>query len=382
MTSTLTEPAQLERESDQLLEAISTPELRPIAEKVIARQRLNGSEGLTLYNTENIDELQRLADYDRKRRVGDTVYYATTLYIHPTNLCELSCPMCSYYAKPGWKTAWFTTPEQIEEKVRKAYPKNLTEIHFVGGLWRDCDLDYYKDAFTRIKNIDPNLHIKALTSVEYDFLAKLHGISIEEVLQLMKGWGLGSIPGGGAEILHEPIRKQVAPQKITTEEYLAVHRTAHRLGLPSNITMLFGHVEDPEHIIMHLEKVRELQDETGGFQTFVPLKYHDENNALGKRKKRLKPKDVRRVYATSRLMLDNVRNLKCLWNYLGVETALELLAWGGNDLSSTNLEEKIITMAGGLESKMDGDDMDELIHRVGRQPSKIHSGHNYRGDDA
>lgn len=363
--------------TEDLVLDMPTHELRQIAEAVQEGKRLTEEQGMLLFETEHLDSLQKLADYRRKALCGDVVYFATTLYIHPTNLCELSCPMCSFYSKPGWKNAWFLTPEQAEEKIKGYLDKNLTEIHVVGGLWRDCNLDYYQDLFTRIKNLNPDLHIKALTPVEYDFLAKMHGISVAEVFDRMMSWGLGSLPGGGAEILVESIRKQIAPQKITSQEYLDIHKIAHERGLPSNITMLFGHVEDSEHIIRHLSLVRELQDQTNGFQTFVPLRYHDENNALGKRKKRLKTKDSKRVFAISRLMLDNVRNLKVLWNYLGVPEAQELLRWGGNDLSSTNLDEKIIEMAGGVSMKMTAETMSQLIRESEREPRRIHSGHDY-----
>ncbi len=351
--------------------------LDAITEKVEAKERLTPEEGLSLLHTTEPDEIERiraLADLVRKRTVGEVVHFASTLYIHPTNLCELNCPMCSFYAKPGWDKAWFLTPEQIEEKVRHNYDKGLTEIHVVGGLWRDCDLDYYQETFTRIKAIDPNLHIKALTPVEYDFLAKLHDIPIEEVFRRMMSWGLGSLPGGGAEILVEEIRKKVAPGKITSEEYLEIHALAHQLGLRSNITMLFGHIESYEDIVSHLVQVRDLQDRTGGFRAFIPLKFGLENNALGKRKKQLKEKNVSLVYAVSRLMLDNVTHLKVLWNYVGVQEALELLRWGGNDLSSTNTDEKIITMAGGVRVIMDKETMTSLIKGIGRTPCLTHTG--------
>ena len=368
------------QETADLLLECTPSDLRAITKKIIENERLDHQEGLALLVHEDAHLLARLADYKRKQVARDIVYFANTLYIHPTNLCELSCPMCSFYAKPGWKTAWFLTPEQIEEKIRANLHKNLTEIHVVGGLWRECNLDYYKDVFLRIKPIDPNLHIKALTPVEYDFLAKQHQITIEEVFDLMMSWGLGSLPGGGAEILVEEIRKKIAPGKITSDEYLNVHRIAHKKGLRSNITMLFGHIEEHDDIITHLEKVRALQDETHGFQTFVPLKYHVENNALGKRKDRLKPKDVRRIYAVSRLMLDNIRNLKVLWNYVGMEEACAILHYGANDISATQQDEKIITMAGGIQVKMSDDLLCEMVSKEGRIPKKIHSGHNYEND--
>lgn len=355
--------------------------LLPIAEKVARGERLNAEDALLLLNTEHLEALRYLADYKRKERVGDVVYYASTLYIYPTNLCELNCPMCSFYAKPGWKTAWFTTPEQIEERVRANLDKDLTEIHIVGGLWRDCDLDYYKDTFARIKSVDQNLHIKALTPVEYDFLARIHDITVEEVFDRMMSWGLGSLPGGGAEILVEEIRKKIAPGKITSDQYLDIHRIAHKKGLRSNVTMLFGHIEEAEDIVTHLMRIRELQDETGGFQTFVPLKFHVENNALGKRKDRLRPKDIRRVYAVSRLMLDNIRNIKVLWNYVGIDEAKEILQWGANDIAATSLEEKVITMAGGIKVAMTNDTLEKIISSAARVPKKIHSGYDYCQDD-
>lgn len=362
----------------ELPRTLPCAELESIAEKVLSGQRLSPEDGLFLLECPYDEQVQQLADSVRKTKAGDTVYFATTLYIHPTNLCELSCPMCSYYAKPGMKKAWFMTPADIEKKVREQLKlTRFNEIHFVGGLWRDCDLAYYEEAFKRVKAIDPSLHIKALTPVEYDFLAKLHSIDVEEVLIQMKSWGLGSLPGGGAEILVEEIRKQVAPQKITSERYLDIHKTAHSLKLPSNITMLFGHVEMPEHIITHLCKVREVQDETGGFQTFIPLKYSPENNALGKRQARIKPKDVRRIYAVSRLMLDNIRNIKVLWNYVGVNLATEILKWGANDFSSTNTEEQIIKMAGGIETLMTREILIDLIKRCGRIPKEVHSAHDF-----
>lgn len=354
--------------------------LEKITLKLKNEERLSSEEGLYLLNEADLNQVKKLADDVRRKKCGDAVYYASTLFVHPTNLCELSCPMCSFYAKPGWKNAWFSTPEAIEKKIKAAYPFGLTEVHIVGGLWRDCDLNYYQDLFKRIKDIDSNLHIKALTPVEYDFLSKHHDISIEEVFQKMISYGLGSLPGGGAEILNESIRKQVAPQKISCERYLEIHKIAHKLGLPSNITMLFGHVEDNIHIIEHLCKIRELQDETKGFNTFIPLKYHDENNALGKRKGRLKEKNIERIYAVSRLMLDNVRNLKVLWNYVGVKEAQSILSCGANDFASTSQEEKVITMAGGIKVAMTRELISSYIKEAGKIPMEIHSGYKYQDE--
>ncbi len=362
---------------EECVQSMPTPFLKEISRKIREHKRLNEEEGLELLKLTNEEEIQavgKLADWVRKEKVGDIVHFASTLYIHPTNLCELNCPFCSFYAKPGWEKAWFLTPEQIEQKIARFLPGELTEIHIVGGLWKECDLPYYQDLFTRIKRLNPNYHIKALTAVEYDFLAKLHNISVEEVFLRMMEWGLGSLPGGGAEVLDEEIRGKIAPGKITSDEFLNIHRIAHSLGLSSNITMLFDHIETPQHLINHISKVRELQDITGGFKTFIPLKFGEEGNALGKRKNRLIKKNIPLVYAVSRLMLDNIKHIKVLWNYLGVDEALEILHWGGNDLSSTNQEEKIITMAGGVKIKMDEATMNQLILSQNRIPKLLHTG--------
>ena len=351
-----------------------TMNLEALTNKIRSGQRINQEDARLLIQEENWPTLFSLADERRKAAVGDEVLYATTLFIHPTNLCELSCPMCSFYAKPGWKKAWFLTPEQIEAKVKEHLHHDLNEIHFVGGLWRDCDLNYYKEAFSRVKALDPSLHIKALTAVEYDFLARHHGISIEEVFDEMKGYGLGSLPGGGAEVLVDEIRNKLAPGKMDSDSYLNTHKIAHQKGLRSNITLLYGSIEEWDHIITHLDKVRTLQDETGGFNTFVPLKYHVENNAMGKRKDRLKFKNDKVVYALARLYLDNIAHLKILWNYVSISEALELLDCGGNDLGSTALDEKIITLAGGVQVKMNGETMEQLISSIGRIPKKVSSG--------
>jgi aminodeoxyfutalosine synthase len=280
--------------------------------------------------------------------------------------------MCSFYAKPGQKKAWFLSPAMIEEKVREALPSEISEVHIVSGLWRECTLDYYREVFQRIRTVAPTVHIKALTPVEYEFLSKISGLPVEEVLERMISWGLSSLPGGGAEILVEEVRRKIAPGKISAQRYLDIHRIAHRKGLRSNVTMLFGHIEEPKDIIEHLDTIRQLQDETGGFHTFVPLKYQKENNALGKIAV-LQPKECRRIYAVSRLMLDNIPHIKVLWNYVGLQEALEILSWGANDLGSITYGEKVATMAGGDPTPMTEALMIQAIRSAGREPLKISS---------
>jgi aminodeoxyfutalosine synthase len=359
--------------SEKELLAACPENLLQVTHKVLTQKRLSIDDGLSLFRTPHQSFLQQLADFDRHRRVSDTVFYASTLHIYPTNLCELSCPICSFFAKPGQAKAWFLSPIMIEEKVATALPHGITEVHIVSGLWKECSLDYYQEVFHRIRTISPTLHIKALTPVEYEFLARMHGLSIREVLQKMISWGLSSLPGGGAEILDDAIRQKICPGKTSSTQYLEVHKTAHTLGIPSNVTMLFGHIEDEHHILHHLDKIRQLQDMTHGFHTFVPLKYHRENNAFGKLPPRLPPKDIQQIYAISRLMLDNIHNIKVLWNFIGLTTAQELLSWGGNDLGSVTHGEQVAIMAGGTKVPMTDAILEEVIRKAGRTPKKVHS---------
>jgi CofH subfamily radical SAM domain protein len=356
-----------------LLVTSAPKEVRSIAEKVIFRKRLTLDEGLSLFETPHLSFLQNLADFARIRAVGDTVYYSSTLHLYPTNYCELGCPLCSFSTTPDRGNGWLLSPSMMEEKVLST--PGINEVHIVGGLWKECHLPYYSETFSRIKKANPSLHIKALTAVEIEYLSTIHGCSLKEVLTTLITNGLGSIPGGGAEILVDEVRKTIAPKKTSSDDFLSIHKLAHSLGISSNITMLFGHIEQPHHILQHLEKIRLLQDETGGFNTFVPLQFHPKNNPLGENEGLLRPKDVFRVYAISRLMLDNVANLKVLWNYTGIETAQKLLFWGVNDLGSTSLDEKVVTMAGGIQAKMTESRMCELILAARRTPKKVHSGH-------
>lgn len=361
---------------EHLVQQMPTRAFAEIAEKVLLDQRITPEQGLELFRYPDEEPLRLLADARRQRIAGDMVYYASTVYIHPTNLCELSCPMCSYYAKPGWSSAWFHTPQEAFAKVLPYIRNGAREIHVVGGLWKETDLSYYEELFSLLKKEDSQLHIKAMTPVEYDFLARLHGIDVKQVLEKMIGFGLGSLPGGGAEILNEEVRRAIAPQKIDSNRFLEVHSIAHSLQIPTNITMLYGHIEEDHHIVEHLEKVRLQQDQSQGFHTFIPLKYHTENNALGKRKKRLKPKNAFRVYALSRLMLDNIPNIKVLWNYIGPEAAKKALYWGVNDLGSTAFEERIIKMAGAPEIVMHAEQLEAIAADALRPCKQITSGYN------
>ncbi|AHK62934.1 FO synthase subunit 2 [Chlamydia avium 10DC88] len=290
--------------------------------------------------------LWAFADKIRKKHVGDVVYYSSTLYLYPTNFCDFNCTFCAFYAKPGDSKGWLYSPDQLIEKIYQA--PTITEVHIVSGCFPKCNLDYYVELFTKIKKDFPHIHIKALTGIEHAYLADLHNISVKDVLLTLKNSGLDSIPGGGFEVLVDEIRKQLAPQRLSSEEFLEIHRTAHQLGIPSNSTLLCYHKERPEDIVTHMQKLRDLQDETRGFKNFVMLKFAAENNSLGKRltkwgrSHRIPPASI---IAVSRLFLDNFKNIKALWNYLGIDLALHLLSCGANDFSSTHLGEKVFTMA-------------------------------------
>lgn len=362
----------LERQQQWCYAQLQDSALQPIAEKVFTGVPLSAKEGLVLLQTNDRIGLAQLADTVRQMRVGQRVRYTTTAYVHPTNLCTLSCPLCSYYAKPGDAHAWLYTPEEALEKLFQK--SDFCEVHIVGGLWPEVNLPYYQALFEGIKDRDSTLHIKGLTPVEYDYLSTLHGLPIPTIFAQMRAWGLGSIPGGGAEIFNDAIRNRIAPQKINTAQFLAIHEQAHAAGIPSNMTMLFGHVEAFEDIIHHLLLVRELQERTGMLHTFIPLKYHVGNNALGKRKKWLQPKDPVKVVAVSRLMLHNIAHIKVLPNYFGVAQALHLLDAGGDDFGSTAVEEGIITRAKGEKFSLSGSAFAQAIRARGREPYHVHSG--------
>lgn len=342
--------------------------------------RLTSEQALRLLLLEDSQDLRALyhfADEIRAQKVGETVYFSSTLYLYPTNICQYHCSFCSFYAKPHQTDkAWFFTAEQLLEQIAAVNTK-ITEVHIVAGCNPDCTLEYYVDLFTKIKRHFPDIHIKALTGIEYDFLAKLHNISVEQVLKTLMQAHLESIPGGGADLLVDSVRQKITPGRLSSQEFLSIHETAHRLGLRSNITMLAYHREQPEDLILHMQKVRDLQDKTAGFKNFILLKFADANNVLGKRLLKVGRKHqlpVLSIFAVARLFLDNILNIKALWNYLGIDVALNALSCGANDLSSTHLGEQVFQMASsGKRISMNIEGMSELITSKGRVPCLTNS---------
>lgn len=340
-------------------------------EKVEAGEPLSDEDALFLYNSRNIAYLGALASIVRERLHGRVAYYNRNFHIEPTNICIYECAFCSFARKPGEPGAWEYTPEEIEAIAEKYVGTGVTEVHIVGGVHPKRGIEYYADIIRRIKRILPHIHVKAFTAVELKVMCARSRMSYEEGLLALKEAGLDSIPGGGAEIFHDEIRKQICATKATTEEWLEIHRTAHRLGIPSNATMLYGHIERYEHRIHHMHLLRELQAETGGFNCFIPLKYRHENNALSRIGEVSIIEDLKN-YAVSRLYLHNIPHLKAYWPMIGRTAAQLSLDFGVDDLDGTiDDTTKIYSMAGAEEHPaMSTAELEHLIRSAGYIPQE------------
>jgi aminodeoxyfutalosine synthase len=332
---------------EQLIEDVA---IKNIARKIINDERISPEEGVLLYENADIATLGYLANVVRERKNGDRTYFNKNLHIEPTNRCVYSCKFCSYYQKKG-EDGWEFSREQMLEKVANM-GNDITEVHIVGGVHPHWDLHYYGEFFQEIKKLRPDVHIKAFTAVEISFISKKSKMSVAEGLAALKEYGLDSIPGGGAEIFDEEIRQQVCPHKDTGEEWLSLHETAHKLGIPTNATILYGHIEKPVHRIDHLNRLRDLQDRTGGFNVFIPLKYKKENNELSYLGEVSVIEDVK-MYAMSRIYLDNFGHIKAYWPMIGKDISQLLLSFGVDDFDGTiNDSTKIYSLAGAEEQAL------------------------------
>ena len=349
--------------------AIDVAGLGDIREKVLAGVRLTMEDGMRLYNTGEIAVLGALANLERERRWGDLTFFNRNLHVNATNVCEASCIFCSFARlKTGDKGAYTMAVDEAIGKVRALKDEFLTEVHIVNGLNPDLPWEYYLDLLRGIKDERPDLHIKGFTAVEVHYFAEKYGKTYEQVLSELIDAGLGSLPGGGAEIFHPRARKKLCHDKVDADGWLDVHRVAHRLGLRSNCTMLFGSIETLEERVDHMIRLRTLQDETGGFQTFIPLRFHHENNRL-QRVKEPTGFDSLRTYAISRLMLDNIDHIKAYWIMLGMKLAQVSLAFGVDDLDGTVREERIYHMAGAsTPQELSRGELIRLIRHAGRVP--------------
>ncbi|NRB63795.1 MAG: aminofutalosine synthase MqnE [Saprospiraceae bacterium] len=345
--------------------------LQTIAQKVAQGERITPEEGILLFDEAPIGYLGGLANHIREKKHGDKTYFNRNFHVEPTNICLYTCTFCSYSRLIKKRDeGWEYTHDDIMDIIKKYDDEPVTEVHIVGGVLPQYDVAFYETLFRSIKNHRPELHIKGLTPVEYHYIFKKEKISYEEGMKRMQDAGLDSMPGGGAEIFHPEIRDQIAGGKCSGEQWLRIHEIWHELGNRSNATMLYGHIESALHRVDHLEKLRQLQDKTGGFQTFIPLKFRNENNEMSHVPESTTLEDLRN-YAISRIYLDNFDHIKAYWPMIGRTTAQLSLAFGVNDIDGTiDDTTKIYSMAGAEEQNpaMNTQDLVTLIRRVGRQP--------------
>ncbi len=343
--------------------------LSDIDDALAAGERLSPEDGVRLFEAPDLGAVGWLANRERERRHEARTYFNYNLRLEPTNVCEASCMFCSFARlKPGMPEAYTMSLEQAWDKLRRRADQPLTEVHIVNGLNPELPFSYYTELLRGFKRIRPGIHLKCFTAVEIAFFADLYGMSDERVLRALMESGLDSLPGGGAEIFAERVRRKICHDKCGTERYLEIHRTAHRLGLRSNVTMLYGHIETMEERIDHMVRARALQDETGGFQAFIPLAFHPDNNRMQKLPAPTGT-DTLRVHAVSRLMLDNIAHIKAFWIATGVELAQLALWYGVDDLDGTVQEEKIYHMAGSATPEgMTTAQLTRLVRAAGREP--------------
>ncbi len=347
----------------------SSPSLKSIREKVEAGERLSLEDGLALERPDiALPELGELANLVRERKNGNFAYYNINTHLNPTNVCVYRCVFCAFRSDLRESKGYAMRGEQILARGAEAVENGCTEMHIVGGLHHQRNYDWYLGIIRLLHDAYPKLHLKAWTPVEIDWFCRLAKKPVRHVLQDMIEAGLGSLPGGGAEIFHPEVRNQICEHKADARRWFEIHRTAHELGLRSNCTMLYGHIERPYHRIDHLVRLRELQDETRGFQTFIPLAFHPENTGLSHIKKPSSLMDLR-VMAISRLMLDNVPHVKAYWIMLGIGTAQVALSYGADDIDGTVRHELIYHDAGATTPEvLTVDAIRRLITEAGREP--------------
>lgn len=351
-----------------------TPGLGHIAAKVIDGARITPAEGLLLFEQGEAGFLGMLADHVRKQKNGPKAYFIRNFHIEPTNICVNKCGFCSYshHFSPE---KWELSVAQILEKVRN---QDVVELHITGAVHPERDIHYYGGLLKEIRQLRPDLHIKAYSAVELDYMIEKSGMTLEEGLSFLKACGLGSIPGGGAEIFDETIRKEICGMKSGSARWLKIHETAHRLGIPSNATILYGHLENYAHRIDHLERLRLVQDRTGGFNAFIPLKFHSGNNRMADVPEVSVVEDMK-MYAVSRIYLDNFPHLKAYWPALGRKLAQVSLSFGVDDMDGTiNDSTRIYSLAGADEQSpvMTVSQMTALIREAGRVPVERDSRYN------
>jgi aminodeoxyfutalosine synthase len=346
-------------------------QLIAIAKKVQDGQRITDEEGLLLFEKGSLAYLGSLANLIRERKHGDTTYFNRNFHIEPTNICVFSCNFCSYSKLYAHKEdGWELTTEQMLDIVKSYDGKPVTEVHIVGGVHPKLNLAFFADLLRKIKAHRPALHIKGFTPVELDYMFRKAKVGVAEGMKLLKDAGLDSLPGGGAEIFHPEIREQICADKVDADGWLAIHEAAHNLGMHSNATILYGHIEKYRHRIDHMKRLRELQDKTGAFNTFIPLKFRNKDNDMSHIPESTIVEDMR-MYAVARIYLDNFPHLKAYWPMLGRQNAQLTLSFGVNDIDGTiDDTTKIYSMAGSEEQNpsMNTAQLVTLIQQARRKP--------------
>src|SRR5215467_4829893 len=358
-------------EKDLFVRDDISADLQHIAEKVFVGERITDQEGLLLFEKGSLPFLGALANHVREKLHGDVTYFNRNFHIEPTNVCVFSCNFCSYSRLYAHRDeGWELTMQQMLDIVNSYDGKPVTEVHIVGGVHPKMNLEFFAELLRRIKAHRSELHIKGFTAVELDYMFRKAKLSNEEGLKLLNEAGLDSIPGGGAEIFHPEIREQICADKVGTEGWLKIHETAHQLGMHSNATMLFGHIEKYYHRIDHMSRLRNLQDKTKGFNTFIPLKFRNKDNDMSYVSESTIVEDMK-MYAVARIYLDNFPHLKAYWPMLGRQNAQLSLSFGVNDIDGTiDDTTKIYSMAGAEEQNpsMTTEELVTLIKQVKRRP--------------
>jgi aminodeoxyfutalosine synthase len=352
----------------QLLKTTFNAKLSDIEEKVIKGQRLDFEDGIRLLKSPDILTIGRLANIVRERINKNRVYYIINRHINYSNICKNKCKFCAFRREEGEDGAYQMSLKEILEKASQIIQEKATELHIVGGLHPDLGIDFYVDMISSIHKHFPKVHLQAFTAVEISHFAEISGMTTHEILKRLKDAGLGSLPGGGAEVFSTAIREELCPEKLSGDEWLNTMRTAHNLGLKSNATMLYGHIETNEDRINHLLKLRELQDETGGFMSFIPLAFHPKNTDMENISSAAGILDLK-MLAIGRLMLDNFDHIKAFWIMLGIKISQISLSFGVDDIDGTVAEEKITHAAGAdTPEALTVSSIKALIEETGREP--------------
>ena len=356
---------------EQLVSGEKDQKIKNIAYKIIAHQRIDEEEGLVLLERASLPLLGALANYKREQLHGDTTYFNRNFHIEPTNVCVYACKFCSYSRLYAHRDeGWELSIQNMLDIVKQYDGKPVTEVHIVGGVHPKMNLEFFAELLRKIHEHRPDLHIKGFTAVELDYMFRKAKVSVEEGMRYLKDAGLQSLPGGGAEIFHPEVRDVIAADKVDGTGWLFIHETAHKLGMHTNATMLYGHIEKYWHRIDHMERLRELQDRTKGFNTFIPLKFRNKDNEMSNVPESSINEDMK-MYAVARLYMDNFPHLKAYWPMLGRQNAQLTLAFGVNDIDGTiDDSTKIYSMAGAEEQSpsMTTDELVTLIKQVKRKP--------------